>query len=94
LRTDSSRVGSAFTIHNARSDPWLDVPCKAYAKNVGVSAVRELAGVRISWPHADEAILAALFDFAKEARSFAAQHNITLFSVARDYLKTDYRPDR
>lgn len=70
------------------------VQCKAYTNNVGVSAVRELAGVRASWPHAEEVILATLFDFSSEAKSFATQHNIQLFSVARDYLKTDYRPGR
>ncbi len=70
------------------------VQCKAYKKNVGVSAVRELAGVRAAWPHADEAILAALFDFSVEAKSFATQHNIKLFSVTRDYHKADYRPGR
>lgn len=70
------------------------VQCKAHAKNVGVSAVRELVGVRAAWPHADEAILAALFDFSVEAKSFATQHNIKLFSVTRDYLKSDYRPGR
>jgi|CXWL01.1.fsa_nt_gi hypothetical protein len=70
------------------------VQCKAYTNNVGVSAVRELAGVRVAWPHAEEVILAALFDFSSEARSFATQHNIKLFSVARDYLKSDYRLGR
>lgn len=68
------------------------VQCKAYTKNVGVSAVRELVGVRASWPNAAEAILATLFDFSSAAKAFAAEHNIKLFSVARDYLKTDYRP--
>lgn len=70
------------------------VQCKAYANNVGVSAIRELVGVRQSWPHAGEAILATLFDFSSAAKAFAAQHNITLFSITRDYLRTDYRPDR
>ena len=70
------------------------VQCKAYTGNVGVSAIRELVGVRASWPHAEEAILATLFDFSSAARSFAAQHNVKLFSVARDYLRSDYRPDR
>jgi HJR/Mrr/RecB family endonuclease len=68
------------------------VQCKAYKNNVGISAVRELIGVRASWPNAAEAILATLFDFSKAAKTFAAEHNIKLFSVARDYLKTDYRP--
>lgn len=68
------------------------VQCKAYAGNVGVNAVRELAGVRISWSHAEDAILVALFDFSSDAKNFAAQHNITLYSIAKDYLRTDYRP--
>jgi hypothetical protein len=67
------------------------VQCKAYTKNVGVSAIRELVGVRASWPDAEEAILASLYDFSKQAKIFAAEHNIKLFSVAKDYLKTDYR---
>ena len=77
-----------------RNDAVSIVQCKAYTNNVGVSAVRELAGVRGAWPHAEEVILAALFDFSSDARLFAAQHNIKLFSVARDYLRTDYRPSR
>lgn len=68
------------------------VQCKAYTANVGVGAVRELGGVRASWPHAEEVILAALYDFTSAAKTFAAQHNIKLFSVAKDYLRTDYRP--
>lgn len=68
------------------------VQCKAYSKNVGVSAVRELVGVRASWPKATDAVLATLFDFSNPAKTFAAAHNIRLFSVARDYLKTDFRP--
>jgi HJR/Mrr/RecB family endonuclease len=70
------------------------VQCKAYNANVGVSAVRELAGVRGAWPNANDVILATLFDFSKAAKAFAAQQNIKLFSIARDYLRTDYRPDR
>ena len=68
------------------------VQCKAYKKNVGVRAVRELVGVRASWPNAEEAILVALFDFSSVAKKFAAEQNIKLVSVAKDYLKTDYRP--
>ena len=70
------------------------VQCKAYKKNVGVRAVRELVGVRASWPNAEEAILVALFDFSRGAKKFAAEQNIKLVSIAKDYLKTDYRPDR
>ena len=36
------------------------VQCKAYARNVGVSAVRELVGVHASWPNAEEAILSLI----------------------------------
>ena len=69
------------------------VQCKRYTDKVGVSAVRELNGIRSSWPNADEVVLASLFDFTKEARKSAAEYNVSLFSVARDYLKSDYRPD-
>ena len=68
------------------------VQCKAYKKNVGVRAVRELVGVRASWPNAEEAILVALFDFSRDAKKFAAEQNVKLVSVAKDYLKTDYKP--
>ncbi len=68
------------------------VQCKAHKKNVGVGAVRELVGVRASWPSSTEAILATLYDFSGAAKAFAAEHNIKLYSVAREYLKTDYRP--
>lgn len=70
------------------------VQCKAHTKNVGVSAVRELVGVRASWPNSTEAILATLYDFSGAAKAFAAEHNIKLFSVSREYLKTEYRPGR
>ncbi len=70
------------------------VQCKAYKKNVGVRAVRELVGVRASWPNAEEAFLVALFDFSRGAKEFAAEQNIKLVSIAKDYLKTDYRPDQ
>ena len=70
------------------------VQCKAYKKgNVGVGAVRELVGVRASWPNAEETFLVALFDFSRGAKEFAAEQNIKLVSIAKDYLKTDYRPD-
>lgn len=70
------------------------VQCKAYSSNVGVAAIRELVGVRASWPHADEAILVALFDFSSAAKRFATQNKIVLYSIAKDYLKSDYRPRR
>jgi HJR/Mrr/RecB family endonuclease len=68
------------------------VQCKAYTGNVGVNAVRELVGVRASWPHAEDAILVALFGFSSDAKKFAALHDVRLFSVAKDFLRTDYRP--
>jgi len=70
------------------------VQCKAYSSNVGVSAIRELAGARASWLNAEEAILVTLYDFSSGAKHFAAQHGITLFSVTKDYLRSDYRPER
>lgn len=70
------------------------VQCKAYANNVGVAAVRELVGVRAAWPDANEVILVSLYDFSNPAKEFAAKHNVKLFSIAKDYLKTDYRPFR
>jgi hypothetical protein len=69
------------------------VQCKRYASNVGVNAIRELAGVRLSWPTAHEAIVVTLFDFSGAAKTFAKQHNIKLYSIARDYLRSDYRPE-
>lgn len=69
------------------------VQCKKYSKNVGIATVRELAGVRLSWPNAD-AVLVTLFDFSKATRDFAKKHNIKLFSVARDFLGSEYRPGR
>lgn len=68
------------------------VQCKRYTDRVGVSAVRELNGVRVSWPNVEEVILASLFDFTKEAKKSAQEYNIKLFSIARDYLKSDFRP--
>ena len=77
-----------------KGDKISIVQCKAYTRNVGVSAIRELAGVRAAWPQAEQAILVTLFDFSSAAKTFAAQHKIKLFSVARDYLKSDYRPEK
>lgn len=69
------------------------VQCKAYTNNVGVSAVRELIGVRSSWPNTTEAILATVFDFSSAAKTLATEQHIKLFSVTKDHLKTDYRPE-
>ena len=69
------------------------VQCKAYGKNVGVAPVRELQGVRASWPEAREAMLVSLYDFSRSAKDFANEHGIRLFSISRDYLKTDYRAE-
>lgn len=90
LRTNDQGVDLVLKRNGATSI----VQCKAYTDNVGVSAIRELVGVRASWPHAEEVILVALYDFSSPAKDFAAQHNIKLFSVTRDYLGTDYRPGR
>jgi restriction system protein len=65
---------------------------KAWASNVGVGAVRELLGVRVSWPQANEAILVTLFGCSSAARAFAEQNGVKLYSVARDFLETEYRP--
>ncbi len=67
------------------------VQCKRYSGSVGVAAIRELVGVRASWPEAKDAILATLYDFSSGAQTFAIKHNVTLFSVAKDYLKTNFR---
>ncbi len=75
-----------------RADEITLVQCEAYSKNIGVSAVRELQGVRANWPEARRAMLVELYGFSKAAREFAAQHGIELFSVAHDHLRTDYRP--
>ena len=73
------KKGSAFSI----------VQCKAYKKNVGVRAVRELIGVRASWPDTEQIILVALFDFSRNAKELAVEQNVKLVSVAKDYLKMD-----
>ncbi len=76
-----------------RKDQTKIIQCKAYSKNVGVSAVRELKGIRHLWPEANEAVLVALYGFTKQAKEFARESDIELFSIAHDYLKTDYRSD-
>lgn len=68
------------------------VQCKAYTRNVGVAAVRELQGSRGQFPGADYTMLVCLFDFSRPAKEFAQEHGIKLFSIARDYLQIDYRP--
>lgn len=67
------------------------VQCKTYTKNIGVAAVRELHGSRDQFPDSENAMLVCLFGFSKAAKDFAEQHGIELFSIAQDYLKTEYR---
>jgi hypothetical protein len=69
------------------------VQCKAYNKNVGVSAVRELQGIKHLWPDANVFMVIALYGFSKQAKEFAEESNIKLYSIVHDYLKSDYRPD-
>ena len=64
-RTNDKGVDLIFT----RDGELSIVQCKAYAKTVGVAAVRELAGARAGWPHAKEAIVVTLFDFSREAKA-------------------------
>ncbi len=87
-RTNDQGIDLILRKHNSVSI----VQCKAYANNVGVAAVRELVGVRAGWPEAKDAILVSLYDFSGPAKEFAAKHNIKLFSIAKDYLKTEYKP--
>lgn len=74
-----------------KEDRTIIVQCKAYNKNVGVTAVRELQGVKHLWPDASEFMLVVLYGFSKPAKDFAELSNIKLYSIAQDYLKTDYR---
>jgi hypothetical protein len=67
------------------------VQCKAYNKPVGVSAVRELAGVKGSWPPDTEALLVTVFGCTKEAMEFARRNRVELYSIAKDYLRSDIR---
>lgn len=72
LVKDSERVG---------------VQCKAYNKNVGIAAVRELRGIKSHWSDLDRFILVGLHGFTKQAREFADQYDIELFSIERDQFK-------
>jgi len=65
----------------------IGVQCKAYNKNVGVAAGRELHGVRSQWSDLTGFILVGLHGFSRQARKFAQEHDIGLFSIERDQFK-------
>lgn len=62
----------------------IGVQCKAYNKNVGVAAVRELHGVKSQWSDLNRFMLVSLHGFSRQAREFAEQYNIELFSIEKD----------
>lgn len=62
------------------------VQCKAYGKNVGVAAVRELIGVRAQFDDPHEAWLVSLAGFSKQAEELASRNGIKLFSIAQHHL--------
>ena len=70
------------------------VQCKAHSSTIGAAPVRELHGARAQFAQASNAMVVALFEFSPEARRFAEQYGIELFSIARDHLRTTYRPTR
>jgi Restriction endonuclease len=67
------------------------VQCKAHKKPVGVAAVRELAGVRNNWPPKTTAMLVTLYDCSRQAQLFARSQNISLYSIAKDYLRSELK---
>jgi restriction system protein len=69
-----------------KGDERIGVQCKAYGKNVGVASVRELHGVKSQWSNLNSFTLVALHGFSKQAKEFAHNHNIKLFSIERDYF--------
>ena len=71
LRKDTEQVG---------------VQCKAYNKNVGVAAARELHGIKSQWTNLNKFMLVGLHGFTKQAREFAKEHNLELFSVEKDHF--------
>ncbi|MCJ7543139.1 MAG: restriction endonuclease [Phycisphaerae bacterium] len=70
------------------------VQCKAYSGRIGVAPVRELQGTRAAWPGTNGAMLVGLYGFSRAAKEFADERGIKLFSIVRDYLKTEYWPGR
>ncbi len=64
----------------------VGVQCKAYSKNVGVAAIRELHGIKSQWSDLNKFILVGLHGFTKQAKEFASQHNVELFSIERDHF--------
>jgi restriction system protein len=76
-----------------KKEEKIVVQCKAYSKTVGVSHVRELNGVKGEWPDATKFMLVCLYEFSTAAKQFAETHHIELFSITRDYLKTEYRSE-
>lgn len=62
----------------------IGVQCKAYNKNVGVAAVRELQGVKLQWSNLNRFMLVSLHGFSRQAREFSKQYDIELFSIEKD----------
>ena len=71
LEKDTERVG---------------VQCKAYNKNVGIAAVRELNGIKSQWTYLNKFILVGLHGFTSQAKQFAKKYDIELFSIERDHF--------
>jgi hypothetical protein len=65
----------------------VGVQCKAYNKNVGVAAVRELHGIKSQWSSLNRFVLVALHGFSRQAVEFANQQDIELYSIERDHFK-------
>jgi HJR/Mrr/RecB family endonuclease len=64
----------------------VGVQCKAYNKNVGVAAARELHGIKSQFTNLNKFMLVGLHGFTKQAKEFAKEHNLELFSVEKDHF--------
>ena len=63
------------------------VQAKQYAKNVGVSVIREMIGVRQGYDAQPRTIVVSLVGFSREARKLAADAEIELRNVRSELLK-------
>jgi HJR/Mrr/RecB family endonuclease len=63
------------------------VQAKRYTKNVGVSVVREMIGVRESRENRPHTIIYSLAGFSRDARRLAAEAGIELRDVKQELLK-------
>lgn len=79
--TQYSADGGIDLVGNDKNMNTTIVQVKKYAKNVGVSVVREMIGVRQNHPDNPKTIVVSLIGFTRGAKELANAENIVLMNI-------------